>query len=113
MRLIDKRLRILRKKVKEVEVIDTDNLPQSSIVSFGALVTIEDEDGNQITIRLVDHEESDPELQLVSVQSPVGKALLGQEIGDDVEVHLPKGTMTYEIIHLHYGPDPIQTKGNA
>ncbi len=113
IRLIDKRLRLLRKKVKEVQVVDTDILPQSSTVSFGALVTIEDEDGQQLTIRLVDHEESDPDQLWVSVQSPVGQSLLGHENGDDVDVKLPKGIVTYEIVNVHYGPDPSQTKGDV
>ena len=106
MRMIDKRLRILRQKIKDVKVVDTDTLPPSTTVSFGALVTLEDEDGKVMTLRLVDKEEIDPERMLVSVQSPIGRALLGKEEGDEFDLVLPKGTVTYDIITVHYGPNP-------
>ena len=106
MRMIDKRLRILRQKIKDVKVVDTDALPPSPIVSFGALVTLEDEDGKVMTLRLVDKEEINPERMLVSVQSPIGRAMLGKEEGDEFDLVLPKGTVTYDIITVHYGPEP-------
>ena len=107
MRLIDKRLRILRKKIDGVTVVDTDTLPPSDVVQFGALVTIESEDGDVLQMRLVDKEESDPDRMWVSVQSPVGRALLGASLEDDVTVQLPKGTISYEILEVFYGPDPV------
>ena len=107
MRLIDKRLRILRKKIDGVTVVDTDILPQSNVVQFGALVTIESEDGDVLQMRLVDKEESDPDKMWVSVQSPMGRALIGSSVEDDVTVKLPKGTITYEVLRIYYGPDPL------
>jgi len=106
MRLIDKRLRLLRRKIKDVTVIDTDTLPLSKIISFGAWVTIEDENEKVITLRLVDQEESDPERMWVSVQSPMGRTLLGKKEGDDFELRLPKGNVEYEVLTVYYGPDP-------
>ena len=106
MRMIDKRLRILRQKIKDVTIVDTDTLPPSTIISFGALVTLEDEDGKVMTLRLVDREEIDPERMLVSVQSPIGRAMMGKEEGDEFDLVLPKGTVTYDIIKVYYGPDP-------
>ena len=107
MRLIDKRLRVLRKKIDGVTVVDTDTLPQSNVVQFGALVTIESEDGDVLQMRLVDKEESDPDKMWVSVQSPMGRALIGSSVEDDVTVKLPKGTITYEVLRIYYGPDPL------
>jgi len=107
MRLIDKRLRILRKKIDGVTVVDTDTLPPSDVVQFGALVTIESEDGDVLQMRLVDKEESDPDRMWVSVQSPMGRALMGASLEDDVTVQLPKGTISYEILEVFYGPDPV------
>ena len=106
LRLIDKRLKVLRDKISDVLIIDTDSLPPSEIIDFGALVTIEDEDGNELQLRLVDQEESDPEKMWVSVQSPMGRALLGKAEGEDFELKLPRGTVNYDILHVHYGPDP-------
>ena len=106
LRQIDSRLGFLRKKVKDVTVVNTDFLRGSDRVEFGALVTVEDENGDTRTIRLVDQDESDPKRNRISVQSPVGRALMGQKEGDIAEVNLPKGRVEYEIIHIHYGPDP-------
>lgn len=107
MRLIDKRLRTLRKKIDGVIIVDTDTLPPSDVVQFGALVTIESEEGDVLQLRLVDQEESDPDKMWVSVQSPMGRALIGSSVEDDVTVHLPKGTISYEILEVYYGPDPV------
>ena len=106
MRLIDKRLRKLRHKIEDVTVVDTDALPPSDVVQFGALVTIESENGDILRLRLVDREESDPDKMLVSVQSPMGRALMGASVEDDVYIDLPKGTISYEILTVYYGPDP-------
>jgi transcription elongation factor GreB len=105
LRMIDKRLRILKQKINDVKVIDTDALPQQSIVQFGAFVSIEDEEGNQKSFRLVDKEEIDPDRNRVSVQSPIGKALIGKEDGDSFVLVLPKKSVEYEIISVYYGPD--------
>ena len=106
LRMIDKRLNLLRNKIKDVTIVNTDEQEQKDIVEFGALVTIEDEHGNERTYRLVDKEEIDPENNWISVQSPMGKALLGLSVEDDFELHLPKGIKSYEIIAIYYGPDP-------
>ncbi len=107
MRLIDKRLRMLRHKIKNVVIVDTDTLPPSKTIAFGAWVTIEDEDEKVQKFRLVDREESNPKKNWISVQSPMGSALMGKEEGDDFELDLPKGIVEYEILEVHYGPDPI------
>ena len=106
LRRIDSRLQFLRKKVKDVKVINTDFLPKRNDIQFGALVHLEDEDGNERVIRLVDQNESDPKRGRISIQSPIGKAIVGLESGEVVEVKLPKGNVEYEIIDVHYGPDP-------
>ena len=106
LRRIDSRLQFLRKKVKNVEVVNTDFLPQRKDIQFGALVSLEDEDGNERTLRLVDQNESDPKRGRISIQSPIGKAIIGLEAGEVVEVKLPKGRIEYEILEVHYGPDP-------
>jgi len=106
MRMIDKRLRKLKEKIKDITIIDINALPQQDIIQFGALVTIEDENGLQRSIRLVDREEIDPDRNRVSIQSPMGKKLIGLALGDNFELILPKLTREYEILSVHYGPDP-------
>ena len=110
LRLIDKKLGKLRRKVKNVELVNVWSVPARPDAQFGAWVLIEDEEGQRRGIRLVDQEESEPKEGRISVQSPIGRALIGRSAGDYVEVHLPTGVMQYEILRVHYGPDP-QPKG--
>ena len=106
LRKIDSRIQYLKRKIKNVEVINTERLPQQDSIVFGAWVCIENEEGNENTFQLVDQSESDPNDARYSIQSPVGKALLGLLEGDSVEVKLPKGNTVFEILSVHYGPDP-------
>ena len=106
LRKIDSRIQYLKRKIKDVEIIDTKKLPPQDRIAFGAWVCIEDEDGNENLVQLVDQSESDPNDSRISIQSPVGKALLGNMEGDSVEVTLPKGATVYEILSVHYGTDP-------
>lgn len=106
LRAIDSRLRYLRRKIAEVTVVDLETMPDHADVRFGALVTVEDDDGVEKTYRLVDKEESDPARGRISIQSPVGRALMGRRAGDCLEVTLPRGTVGYEILAVRYGPDP-------
>ena len=72
-------------------------------VRFGALVTVEDEEGTEKRYRLVDKEESDPKRGRISIQSPVGRALKGKKVGDVVEVRVQERVVELEIIGLEYG----------
>jgi len=110
LRRIDSRLQFLRKKVKDVKVINTDFLSPRPDIQFGALVYMEDEDEKQHIIRLVDQNESNPKTGRISIQSPIGRAIIGLEEGDAAEVKLPKGIVEYEILKVHYGPDPRKDK---
>lgn len=105
LRAIDGRLRYLRRKIDEVTVVDLGEMLQFDHVRFGALVTLEDDDGGERIYRLVDKEESDPSRGRISVQSPVGRALMGKTVGDCFEVKLPKGLMGYELMSIRYGDD--------
>lgn len=105
LRQIDSRIRYLRRKIDAVRVVDVDAMPQHPDVRFGAWVTVEREDGEERRYRLVDREESDPKAGLISVQSPVGKALLGKRVGDVAEVRLADGPMELEVVGLRYGVD--------
>ena len=103
LRQIDSRLRYLKKKIDGVAVVDLAQQPQFDVVKFGAIVTVVDDDDAEKVWRLVDKEESDPNRRRISVQSPIGRSLLGKRVGDYVEVVLPKGKMGYEVLHIRYG----------
>jgi transcription elongation factor GreB len=102
LREIDSRLRYLQKKIDGVTVVELSSMPAHKDVRFGAIVTVEDDDG-QRTFRLVDQDESDPSRRRISIQSPIGRALLGKKVGDHVEVELPKDRISLEIVEIRYG----------
>ena len=107
LRHIDSRLRYLRRKIQGVTVIDLADMLQFNDIRFGAVVVLEGEDEQQRTYRLVDKEESEPGRWRISIQSPIGQALMGKEEGDCVTVVLPRGSEDFEIISVRYGPgDP-------
>lgn len=73
-------------------------------VSFGSWVTVEDGAGTRTTWRIVGPDEVDPRRGLVSAHSPVGRALLGREVGDVVDVERPGGRAEYEVIAVSGAP---------
>ncbi len=97
--LIDSRLRDLQERLAASEVIDIDNRPQMDKVIFGSSVTIEDVDSNQQkTYRILGQDEADISQGIISLDSPLGKALLGREVDDVVEVKTPNGIREYEVL---------------
>ena len=110
LRKIDSRIRYLKKKISNVKVIDTTVLPMRADIQFGAWVTVINEEDEETLFQLVDERESDPNDDRVSIQSPVGRALLGNTEGESVEVKLPKGTQILDIVHVYYGPDPRENQ---
>ena len=105
LREIDRRVRWLNKRLKELEVVRA--APDDGRVHFGVLVTVEDEDGEQNTWQLVGSDEWDVKAGKISVLSPIGRALLNKSVGDDVEVRRPKGDMELTIVAIDYdSPEP-------
>jgi transcription elongation factor GreB len=101
LREIDRRVRFLSKRLDEVKVV-TEPPSDPKRVFFGAHVTIEDEDGDEKTYRIVGADESDMEKGYISVDSPVARALLGKREGDEVTIRVPKGEVVYTINAVEY-----------
>lgn len=100
LREIDRRVRWLNKRLAELQVVRTH--PSDDKVHFGAFVTVEDEDGERKTWQLVGGDEFDIQQGKISVSSPIGRALLGKEVDDEVEVQRPKGTVELTIVAIRY-----------
>jgi transcription elongation factor GreA len=99
---IEGRINEIEAKLANAQVIDTANLSTETVV-FGVTVIIKDVDaGHQKTYRLVGQDESDLERGKISVQSPVGRALIGRRAGDVVEVKTPARMIIYEIIEIRF-----------
>jgi len=69
---------------------------------FGATVDIEAEDGATVTYQIVGEDEADIKAGRISVSSPIGRALIGREPGESVEVQAPGGVKRYEILDVRY-----------
>lgn len=104
LREIDRRLRWLNKRLKELEVVRS--APGDGRVHFGAHVTVEDEEGERNTWQLVGSDEWDVNQGKISVLSPIGRALLGKEVDDEVEVERPRGDLELTILEIRYEEYP-------
>jgi len=102
LREIDRRIRFLTKRIDELTVVDVGPRKDADRVYFGAWVTVEDESGESQRYRLVGPDEFDAAEGRISVDSPVGRALMGQRLGDEVVVRRPKGDTLYEILAIDY-----------
>lgn len=101
LREIDYRIRYLQKRLPDLKVVN--NLPSNpQQVFFAAWVTLEDEQGNEKTYRIVGPDEFDAKKGWISMDSPVAKALLKKHIDDDVIVETPNGTESFYISHITY-----------
>lgn len=99
---IEGRIGELEDANKRAEIIDTSKL-KGKTVRFGAKVKLADEDtGNEITYQLVGEFEADLKKKKISITSPLGKALIGREADDSVEVQTPKGVRYYEIVSVRF-----------
>jgi transcription elongation factor GreB len=101
LREIDRRVRFLSKRLDVLTIVSeppTDN----KRVFFGAYVTLEDDDGVEVTYRIVGPDESNIELGWISMEAPVAVALMGKRDGDEVLVRRPKGNITYTIVGIRY-----------
>ena len=102
LREIDSRIRFLTKRIDELTVVDGGPRKDADRVYFGARVTIEDEEGDKQTYQLVGPDEFDAHAGRISVDSPVGRALMGTRLGDEVVVRRPKGETVYEVLEIAY-----------
>lgn len=101
LREIDRRVRFLSKRLDELQVVEPSP-SQAGRVFFGAFVTIEDEDGETNCYQLVGPDEFDLKQNRISVDSPLAKALLRKEEGDEVTVRRPKGPTVVTIVSIEY-----------
>lgn len=103
LREIDSRVRFLRKRLENMNVVDS--LPSDpETIYFGAWVSLEDENGDIKHFRIVGPDEIDPNRGYISMDSPVAKLLMKKKVGDDIVVQTPKGEIEYYIDAVRYEP---------
>jgi transcription elongation factor GreA len=100
---IEGRILEIEGKLAAAQVIDPSTLNADGRVVFGATVDLEDEDsGAPVTYQIVGDDEADLKFGLISISSPIARALIGKEAGDVAEVQAPGGIRHYEIVDVRY-----------
>ena len=96
-RLVEARISLLQARVSEIALMNLDQLPHDRI-AFGSSVCLRDGDDETVTYELVMPEDADPDKGWISTASPIGRAIVGKEEGDEITVTTPKGVREFEII---------------
>ncbi|MDY6943749.1 MAG: transcription elongation factor GreA [Pseudomonadota bacterium] len=100
---VEGRISEIEGKLSNAQVIDVTQLEPSDRVVFGATVDlVEEESGDEVTYRIVGEDEADIKSGMISVTSPIARALIGKRTGDVAEVQAPGGVRFYEILRVSY-----------
>ena len=100
---IEGRIQELEGKLATAQVIDPSALVADGRIVFGSTVDLEEEDsGAKATYQIVGDDEADLKLGLISISSPIARALIGKEAGDVAEVQAPGGLKHWEVIEVRY-----------
>jgi transcription elongation factor GreA len=97
--IVNARIAMLKKRVGEISMVNLDRIPRDR-AGFGSTVHLRGPNGDTIIYQLVMPEEADAEKGMISTSSPIGRAILNKEEGDDIKVTTPSGTRQFELIKL-------------
>ena len=98
-RLVESQLSLLQKRVSDISLMNLNKLPHDR-VGFGSTVHLRRPEGDIVVYQLVMAEDADPTKGSISTASPIGRALVGKEVGDEVKAPTPKGIREFEIVKL-------------
>ena len=97
---LNARIGQIEQRIRDLSLYSVNSIPRDS-VGYGSQVTLENaDDGAEEKYEIVFPEEVDPAVGLISIGSPLGRALLNKEVGDEVVVATPKGRRTFQIVEL-------------
>ncbi len=100
---IEGRILEIESKLAAAQIIDPSQLDAGGRIVFGATVDLEDEDsGAKVSYQIVGDDEADLKLGLISISSPIARALIGKEVGDVAEVQAPGGVRHWEVMDVRY-----------
>ncbi len=99
---IEGRIQEIEGKLSTAQIIDPTTLNANGKVVFAATVLLEDEDGNEVRYQIVGEDEADIKAGRISITSPVARAIIGKEEGDEVLVKTPGGDREYEVVEVRY-----------
>lgn len=100
---VEARIKEIEAKLSNIQVIDVTTVDAKGKIVFGATVELLDEQtGKEIVYRIVGEDEADIKIGLISFTSPIARALIGKNEGDDVRFSAPGGEKRYEVIQVRY-----------
>ena len=97
--IVNARIAMLKKRVGEISLLNLDRIPHGR-AGFGSTVHLRAESGDTIVYQLVMPEEANAERGLISTSSPIGRAILNKEEGDEINVTTPNGPRNFELVKL-------------
>ena len=97
--IVNARIAMLKRRAGEIALVNLDRVPHGK-AGFGSTVHLKASSGDVIVYQLVMPEEADAEKGLISTSSPIGRAILNKEEGDEVKVVTPNGNKTFELVKL-------------
>jgi transcription elongation factor GreA len=98
---IETRAQELEYKLGNADIIDPENLEIGDKAVFGCTVILENVDsGEEVKYQIVGPDESDIQKGRISFSSPLGKAIIGKEIGTEIKINVPGGRRTYELVDI-------------
>ena len=96
---VQARISMLQKRVSDIQLINLDKIPHNK-AAFGSTVHLREDTGSDVVFQLVMPEDADVDKGLISTSSPIGRAIVGKEEGDEVLVVTPNGKRAFEITKL-------------
>ena len=103
LREIDRRIRYLQKRLPDLTVVATQATDRSKVY-FGAWVSLEDEEGKEMTYRIVGPDEFDTAKGWISMDAPIARALMKKTVDDEISVETPSGMKLYYVLAVSYDP---------
>ena len=97
--IVNVRISMLKKRVSEINLMNLDRIPHDK-AGFGSTVHLKATTGDTIVYQLVMPEDADAERGMISTSSPIGRAILNKEEGDDIKVTTPSGARRFELIKV-------------
>jgi transcription elongation factor GreA len=97
--IVNAQLAMLKKRVGEISMINLERIPRDR-AGFGSTVDLRIEDGSTVVYQLVMPEDADVEKGMISTSSPIGRAILNKEVGDDIKVKTPAGSRRFELLKV-------------
>ncbi|MHB1229859.1 MAG: transcription elongation factor GreA [Halothiobacillus sp.] len=100
---VEGRIKEIEAKLSHAHIIDISRIPPSDKVIFGATTQVLDIDTDEeITYKIVGDDEADIKLNMLSIHSPIARALVGKSVGDEVTIATPGGKRIFEIMQVQY-----------